>query len=137
MQKINFIPPIVFEISDWAREFLHLTQEPHFSQTCVFNRIINVIMMHDLNPKNLQINRLIFFLILENPKKPYFWGVLGHFAQNEIVPQKSGSISFLPLRPPNFMGSFRKIVWAVLEKTSLPSDILTYLQWWNHRPLFN
>ena len=56
MQKINFIPPIVFEISDWAREFLHLTQEPHFSQTCVFNRIINVIMMHDLNPKNLQIN---------------------------------------------------------------------------------
>ena len=137
MQKINFIPPIVFEISDWAREFLHLTQEPHFSQTCVFNRIINVIMMHDLNPKNLQINRLIFFLILENPKKPYFWGVLGHFAQNEIVPQKSGSISFLPLRPPNFMRSFRKIVWAVLEKTSLPSDILTYLQCWNHRPLFN
>ena len=137
MQKINFIPPIVFEISDWAREFLHLTQEPHFSQTCVFNRIINVIMMHDLNPKNLQINRLIFFLILENPKKPYFWGVLGHFAQNEIVPQKSGSISFLPLRPPNFMRSFRKIVWAVLEKTSLSSDILTYLQCWNHRPLFN
>ena len=110
MQKINFIPPIVFEISDWAREFLHLTQEPHFSQTCVFNKIINVIMMHDLNPKNLQINRLIFFLILENPKKPYFWGVLGHFAQNETVPQKSGSISFLPLRPPNFMRSFRKIV---------------------------
>ena len=80
MQKIHFIPPIVFEISDWVREFLNLTQEPHFSQTCVFNRIINVIMVHDLNPKNLQINGLILFSFFGKPKKKLISGVfLGIF----------------------------------------------------------
>ena len=33
-------------------------------------------MMHDLNPKYLHINRLIFFA---KAQKPYFWGVLGHY----------------------------------------------------------
>ena len=30
------------------------------------------------------------------------WGVFGHYPQNEIFSQKSGSVSFLPLRHPNF-----------------------------------
>ena len=53
--------------SDWLRAFSHLTQEPDFSQTCCFNRIMKVIMVHDLNPKNLSINRL--FII---PKMRFF-----------------------------------------------------------------
>ena len=33
-------------------------------------------MMHDLNPKNLHINGLIFFA---KSKKPYFQGNFGHY----------------------------------------------------------
>ena len=94
-----------------------------FSQTCVFNRIIKVIMVHDLNPKHLHINGLFFSA---KSKKSYLWGVFGHYPQHEIFSQKSCSVSFLPLRHPNFKRSFRKILYAVLEKTLLPSDILTY-----------
>ena len=75
-------------------------------------------------------------IFLENSKKPYFGGVLGHSPKNKIFSKKSHSISFLPLRHPNFMRSFRKILWAVLGKTCLPADILTYWQWWNHMTPF-
>ena len=34
------------------------------------------------------------------------------------------------------MRTFRKIQWAVSEKTGLPTDLLTYWQWWNHRTPF-
>ena len=44
--------------SDWPRGFLHLTQEQDFSQTRGFNKMIKVIMVHDLNPKDLTINGL-------------------------------------------------------------------------------
>ena len=129
MQKINVISPTVFEIlkmfknpANWPRAFLHLTPEPDFSQTCRFNRTIKVIMVHDLNPKNLHINGQIFFA---KSKKPYFWGAFEYYPQNEIFSQKSGSISFSPLRHPNFMRSFRKILRALLQKMRLPTDILT------------
>ena len=111
---------------------MHLIREPDFSQTCRFNRITKVIMVHDLNPTNLHINELFY----AKSQKPYFGGVLGHFSQNEIFPKKSDSVRFLPLRHPNFIRSFRKTLWAVLEKTCLPNDILTYWQWWNHRTAF-
>ena len=81
------------------RAFLHLTQETYFSQTCSFNSIIiNTIMVHDLNPKNLYINGLFFFLFFffAKSKKPYFRGVFGCSPQNEIFSQKSSSLSFLP-----------------------------------------
>ena len=79
--------------SDWLRAFLHLTREPDFSQTCSFNRIIKVIMEHDLNPKNLHINGLFsgktlgVFLDI-SPKLDFFL--------------KNLAVSFLPLRHPNF-----------------------------------
>ena len=59
--------------SDWPRAFLYLIREPDFSETCGFNRIIKVIMVHDLNAKS---------------KKPYFWGVFGHYPRNGIFFQK-------------------------------------------------
>ena len=61
-------------------------------------------------------------------KKPYFGGVFGHYSQNEIFPQKPGSVSCFPLRHPNFMRSSRKILSAVLEKTCLLTDILTLVE---------
>ena len=71
---------------DWPKVFLHLSQEPDFSQTCGFNRIIKVIMVHDLNLKNLHINELFF----AKSKKNLFLGVLVHYPQIEIFPQKFG-----------------------------------------------
>ena len=88
--------------------------------------------MHNLTPKNLHINGLFFCKI----KKIPFLGVFGHYPQNEIFFQKSDYVSFLRLKQPNFMRSFRQILWAVLEKMSLPTDVLIYWQWWNHRTPF-
>ena len=48
------------------------------------------------------------YFFFAKSKKPYFWGVLGHYPQNEIFSQKSDSVMFLPSRHPNFMRSFRK-----------------------------
>ena len=115
MQNINFISQIVFEIlkfknsAIWLlRPFLHITLEPDFFWTCSFNRIIKVIMVHDLNPKILHINGLFFV----RSKTPCFRYAFWHYPQNEIFSWKSGSVRFLPLRHPNFM---------------------KYWQWWNHR----
>ena len=45
-----------------------------FPQTCGFNRIIRVVMVHDLNSKNLRITGLYFFCKI---KKAQFWGCFG------------------------------------------------------------
>ena len=83
-----------------------LVSTQDFSQSCGFNRIINVTMVHDLNPKNLHINGLFF---LQNPKSPFLGGAFGRYPQIEIFSQKSGSVRFLLLRHSNFMRYFRKI----------------------------
>ena len=88
--------------------------------------------MHNLTPKNLHINGLFFAKL----KKSYFWVFLGIIPKMNFFFQKSGCVSFLRLKQPNFMRSFREILWAVLEKTRLPTDILIYWQWWNHRTPF-
>ena len=138
MQKINFTSPIVFEILKFKNPaFLHLTWEPDFSQTCSFNWIIKVIMVHDLNPEHLHIKGIF----LENLKTPYSWVIFGHYPQNKIFPRKSGSIIFYP------EGTLTS--WEVSEKSDEPfwrkrvylltywhSDTLVYWQWWNHRTPF-
>ena len=78
MQKINFMPPIVFEIlkfknpAIWLAEgiFAFFNSRTRLSQTRGFNIIIKVIMVHNLNPKNLHVNVLFFGKI----KKTLFWG---------------------------------------------------------------
>ena len=114
--------------SDWLRAFSHLTQEPDFSQTCCFNRIMKVIMVHDLNPKNLSINRLFFFL--QNLKNPIFGVYLG------IIPK----IRFFHknLAPSNFYPLGTITPWEVSEKSyelfwRKRIYLLTYWQWWNYR----
>ena len=112
---------------------MHLTRELDFPQACGFTRIKKVIMVYYLNPKTCTTMDYFF----AKSKKPYFWGVFGHYPQNRIFSQKSGSLSFLPLRYPNFMRSLRKILWAILEKTHLPTDqswhtdILTVVKWYD------
>ena len=74
-------------------------------------------------------------IFLRKIQKSLFSGSFGQCSQNEIFSQKSGSVSFLPSRHRNIR-SFRKILWAVLEKTRLVTDKLTYWQWWNHNTPF-
>ena len=85
--------------------------------------------MHDLNPKNLHMNGLIF---LQNKKPPIFRVLLGIIPKLRFFP-KNLAVIFLVVRHSNFMRSFRKILWAVLEKTRY---LLTYWQWWNLRTPF-
>ena len=49
-------------------------------------------MMHDLNPKNLNINGLFFLL---NTKDPIFGVFFWYYPQNEIFSQKSSPVGFL------------------------------------------
>ena len=72
---------------------MHLTQEPDFSQTYGFNRIIKVIMVHDLNSKQSIHHSTTFFA---KSKKPYFWGLLGQYPQNEIFPKNLAPSVFYP-----------------------------------------
>ena len=107
-----------------SRAFLHLrirlenqvenaTWEWDFYQTYGFNRIIKVIMLHNLDQKNLHINELIFFV---KSTKPYFLRYFWALSPNWDFSSKIQLYQFLPLRHPNFMRSFKKILWAALEK---------------------
>ena len=89
-QKIHFITPIVSEIlkiknpvnQTW--ESLEIaTWEWNFYQTCAFNRIIKVIMMYDLDQKNLHVNELIF---LQNPKNSFSRVFLGIIPKLRFFP---------------------------------------------------
>ena len=70
-------------------------------------------------------------------KKHHFWGIFGHYPQNEFFLKKSSFVTFLPLMQFNFMQSFRKILWAVSDQlwllTDIHTDRQTDRQWWNHR----
>ena len=95
MQKINFIPPIVFEIlkfknpAIWlAKSIFAINSRSRFSQTCSFNRIIKVIMVHDLNLTNLHMNGL-FFQWQKNPIFGLFLGIIPNirfFSKNPAPP---------------------------------------------------
>ena len=66
-------------------------------------------------------------------KKHHFWGIFGHYPQNEIFFKKSSSITFLPLTfqsPNNSIQSFRKLLWVVFEKNG---NWLTDWQEQSHR----
>ena len=82
--------------SDWPRAYLHLTREPDFSQTCGFNRIIKVIMVHDLNPNNLHISELFF---LQDPKNTILGRFLGIIPKTRFVP-KIQLTQFFTLKAP-------------------------------------
>ena len=137
-QKIHFINSTVFEILKFKNSAIWLaksifafanktwesTWEWNFYQTCAFNRIIKVIRLHDLGQKNLCINELFFFFckILKTLFLGYFWAL----SPNWDFPPKIQLYQFLSLRHRKFMRSFNKILWATLEKKSLPTDLLTY-----------
>ena len=69
----------------------------------------------------------------------FFGGIFVFFPKNQNLFEKSGFVSFFPLRPSNFMWNFRKILLAVFEKNCLlnywHNDIPTYWQQQFHRTL--
>ena len=94
MYTINFIPPLVFEIwkfknpAIWLVKSIFAFNSKHiFSQTCSFNRIVKVIMVHYLKTKNLHSNEHFFAKIQKNP---YF----GHYPQNEIFSKNQAVLDF-------------------------------------------
>ena len=60
-------------------------------------------------------------------KKHHFWGIFGHYTQNEIFFKKFGFVTFSLLRYPNFMQSFEKSYEQFLRKlvTDWQTDWLT------------
>ena len=63
MLKLNFMPPIVFEILKFQNPAILLAGSIfaynlriRFFQRYGFNRVTKVIMVHDLNPNYLHIN---------------------------------------------------------------------------------
>ena len=108
-----------------------------YSLICGFNRIIKVIMVHDLKQKKSTHQWIIFLFsfFVAKSKKTYFGGVFGHYLQKKFFPQNQALSVFLPLKHLNFKRSFKKILWAVL-KACLPTYMLTYWKQWNHRTPF-
>ena len=50
------------------------------------------------------------------------WRPFHEYLQIKNFFQNSGSVTFLPLLSPNLMQKIRKILWAISEKTSLPTN---------------
>ena len=132
MQKINFIPLTVFKIlkfknpTIWLAKGIFAFNSKHrFFPDMRFKQNRKGHYGAWFKPKkNLYIND--FFFCCCKVQKTLFWVFWGHYSQNEIFSQKSDPVNFLPLRQPNFLWSFRKILYAVLGKTCLPADMLTY-----------
>ena len=131
MQKINFISPIAFEMlklknpAIWLAESIFaLNSRTRFFTDRQFQQNHKGSYDAWFEPKKSTHQWTIFLL---NKKKPILVVFLDIIPKMRFFYQKSSSVSFLPLRHPNFMRSFRKILWAILEKTHLPTDILIQL----------
>ena len=129
---MNFVSPIVFEIlkfknlAIWLAELIFA-----FNSRNRFFPDMQFWQNHKaygawFRPKKATHQLTIFFFFFFQNSRNLSWGVLGNYPQNKTFSKKSSSVSFLLLRHPNFMRSFRKILWAMLEKTRLLTDILKY-----------
>ena len=111
--------------SNCSGAFSHITWEPCFSHTCGFCRTIKANMVHPLKQKILHINDFV------KSKKPYSWAIFDYYFHNEVFSKKSDSVNFLPFSHSNFMWNFRKILWAILEKSVY---LMRYWQWFHRIP---
>ena len=119
MQKINFIPPIVFEILKFKNPAIWLGEciftcysRARFFAEMRFNKIIKIIMVHDLNPKNIYISGLFFFFFFAKFKKTYFESVFGIIPKINFFPKNPAPADFYPL------GTLT--LWEVSEKSYEP-----------------
>ena len=99
----KFITPIVFEILKFKNLAIWLAESIFaFTSRTLFFQNMQFQQNHighygaSFKPKK-STHQWIFFPA--KSKKTYFGGVLGHYTQNVIVSEKSGSVSFLLTQP--------------------------------------
>ena len=73
------------EQSDWPRAFQAITEEPEFSRTCGFHRIVKNNILNDFSKKKVYTNDQD---LDKNMKKH----ILGHFSMNFEEPEFSRKI---------------------------------------------
>ena len=112
----------ISQLTLWDNNILGHNLRMRFFPSMRFSQNFKYTYCASFKPKKNTHQWTKFFVKL---KKPHFWGIFGHYPQNEFFFKKSGFVSFLHLRHPNFMQSFRKILWAVLEEKMLLTDLLT------------
>ena len=77
------------EESDWPRAFPAITEEPEFSRTCGFHRIVKNNILNDFSKKKVYTNDQDFDKNMKNHMFVYFFLNFG--------PEKSGFVTFLHL----------------------------------------
>ena len=133
MQKINFIPLVVFEITKFKNRTIWLANSIFaFNSRTRFFLDIRFYQNHKshygawFKPKKSTYQWTIF---LCKSKKLYFWGCFEALSQ-KIFPKNSTPSVSLPLRHPNFMRSFRQFLRRFGENvfTYWRTDILAVVK---------
>ena len=127
MNKINFIPPIVFEILKFKNPAIWLAESilAFFFADMQINRIIKVIIVNDLNAKNLYIKWLSFCKIQKTLFLGYFWA----FSQKSDFFQKIRFRQIFNLKALKLHGKFQKNPISRFGENAFnywPTDLLTY-----------
>ena len=76
----------------------------------------------NFRPKTKKIVRGVFEKNIKNSDFELIWRPFCEYLQIKNFFQKSGSVTFLPFYSRNFMQKIRKILRAVYEKTTLPTN---------------
>ena len=88
---------------------------------------LKVIFSTNFQPKTKKVIRTIFDKNIKVSDFGLIWRCFCEYLQI-IFFFKSGSVTFLPLQPPNFMQKIRKMLRAISEKTALPTNQPTKYQ---------
>ena len=96
-------------------------------------------MVHDLNPKHLQINGIFFCKIRKSLFLWSFWALspkMRFFSKNSApsVFYPSDNLTLWEVSEKSYESFWRKCLYLL---TYWHTDILTYWQWWNHRTPFH
>ena len=79
---------------------------------------LKVIFSTNLRPKTKKIVRVVFEKNIKASGFGLIWRLFCEYLQIKSFFPKSGSVTFLPLKPANFMQKIRKVLRAVSEKTA-------------------
>ena len=113
-----------FNLGNFFDDFeIKYLQIKDFSQKQVSYKL-KVIFSTNFRPKTKNIVRAVFEKNIKVSNFGLIWRPFREYFQINIFLKKSGSVTFLPLQPPNLMQKIRKILRAVSEKTTLPTNQL-------------
>ena len=96
-------------------------QIANFSEKYVSFKL-KVIFSTNFRPKTKKIARAAFEKNIKVSDFGLIWRPFREYLQIKSFFQKYGSVTFLPLQPPNFMQKIRKVLRVVSEKIALPTN---------------